>query len=274
MAEMRDLGAAARRGLPDGLARRGLDLLTRKLGIPVAASRGTLAAIAGRLQPATERIALHPRRSVRFADVAIEAIALPHDAAEPTGFRLSCGPAQLGLVTDLGMITPQVADGLDGLTALVVEANHDIDLLRQGPYPRWLKRRLLSPTGHLSNDALGEFLRKGPIDQLALLYLAREGITLESDPEDPYRLRFGKATLERFRADDGGYVAADDRGYQFLLDYRDGPGAFPSFSLSELLDGRLDGNVFRDRMVLLHHEKERKKMQREIGQDPYLYTPD
>jgi len=87
--------------------------------------------------------------------------------------------------------------------------------------------------------------------QLALRYLRPEGIVIGPDPGDSSRVRLGATIIPPFRGDDGGYVREDDGGYQFLLDYRDGPGAFPSYRLSELIGGGVPDAALRDRVVIL-----------------------
>jgi adenylate cyclase len=86
---------------------------------------------------------------------------------------------------------------------------------------------------------------------LALQYLDDLGITLTADPADPGLVRLGDTTIPRFRANDGGYVGADDGGYQYLLDYRRGRINFPELTLSEVLAGDLDVGHVRDRIVIL-----------------------
>jgi hypothetical protein len=86
---------------------------------------------------------------------------------------------------------------------------------------------------------------------LAQRYLSRLGIVPAPDPVQTEHLRLGQTTIPPLAADEGGYVDADDRGYQFLLDYRDRPGAFPRYSLSELLDGQIPPSVLTNKIVLL-----------------------
>jgi adenylate cyclase len=87
--------------------------------------------------------------------------------------------------------------------------------------------------------------------QLALRYLRPEGLTVLPDPDDPASVRLGETTIPPFEMNDGGYVREDDKGYQFLLDYRDGPGAFPIYSLSDVFDGRVGDEAIRDRVVIV-----------------------
>ncbi len=87
--------------------------------------------------------------------------------------------------------------------------------------------------------------------QLALKYLQDSGITLSADSADESQVRLGNTTVRRFSGNDGGYQHADDGGYQMLLDYRRGATPFPSYSLSELLNGELGTQQIRDRVVIL-----------------------
>ena len=87
--------------------------------------------------------------------------------------------------------------------------------------------------------------------RLALPYLQAEGVTPRADPSDPRYLRLGRVTIRPLEPNAGGYVAADSRGYQFLLDFRDGPGLFPSVNLTALLSGRADPRLIRGKIVLI-----------------------
>lgn len=87
--------------------------------------------------------------------------------------------------------------------------------------------------------------------RLVVRYLRAEGIVPRGDPADPRHVRLGAGTIRPLQAQDGSYVDADDRGYQFLLDYKDDPHSFPSFTLRELMSGNGVGNILRDRIVLI-----------------------
>jgi adenylate cyclase len=87
--------------------------------------------------------------------------------------------------------------------------------------------------------------------QLALRHLNADGILEGADPDQPEHLRLGHATIPPFASSDGPYAHADDRGYQFLLDFREGRGTFPAFSLTELLSGSVGDEMIRDRVVIL-----------------------
>ena len=87
--------------------------------------------------------------------------------------------------------------------------------------------------------------------RLALLFLAERGIGLESDPDHPAHLRLGEVTIPPFEANDGSYVGADPRGYQFLIDYRDAPGTFTTYSLSDLLNSAIPPEDVQGNIILL-----------------------
>ena len=98
--------------------------------------------------------------------------ALPHDAADPVAFRVETGGFQAAVVTDLGHPTALVADHCQDLDLLVLEANHDVDMLREGTYPPQLKARILSRVGHLSNAAMAELLDRVRSPRLGAVVLA------------------------------------------------------------------------------------------------------
>ncbi len=98
--------------------------------------------------------------------------ALPHDAADPVAFRVEAGGQACAVVTDLGHPTALVADHLQDLDLLVLEANHDVDMLREGEYPPHLKARILSRVGHLSNASMAELLYRVCAPRLRQVVLA------------------------------------------------------------------------------------------------------
>ena len=98
--------------------------------------------------------------------------ALPHDAEDPVAYRLEAGGLQAAVVTDLGYPTALVADHCQGLDLLVLEANHDLDMLRDGAYPPHLKARILSRVGHLSNGAMADLLARSLSPRLQAVVLA------------------------------------------------------------------------------------------------------
>jgi phosphoribosyl 1,2-cyclic phosphodiesterase len=131
---------------------RGADLLAKRHGIPVYATAGTLAH--ARLSEDTRASAVVIRSGEPFeaAGFFVEAFRLPHDAHEPVGFVIEdCRGLRLGAAYDLGARTRLAWGRLADLDAVVIEANHDLQMLRNGPYPWHLKQRVASRHGHLSN---------------------------------------------------------------------------------------------------------------------------
>ena len=100
------------------------------------------------------------RAGQRFCigDIEVHAFAIPHDAADPIGFTFRTDGVKLALVTDLGYMPNHVKVHLRGSDCVVLESNHDPDMLKAGPYPWVVKQRVLSRTGHLSNHAVSEYL--------------------------------------------------------------------------------------------------------------------
>jgi phosphoribosyl 1,2-cyclic phosphodiesterase len=148
----------------------GVAPLARKYRLPVYLTPGTLRARDIGSLPRIVLIEGHQPFSV--ADIQVTPVAVPHDAREPAQFVFrSCG-SSLGLLTDLGTITPHVEAQFGNCDALVLEANHDPSLLAQGPYPPSLKRRVGGAYGHLSNQQAAGFLQRVGSDQLQHLVVA------------------------------------------------------------------------------------------------------
>jgi len=95
-----------------------------------------------------------------IGDIRFEPFSIMHDASDPVGFRISSAGVALAVVTDLGQVSSLVRERIKGVDALILEANHDPDLLMEAPYPWELKQRIKSRFGHLSNQAAGELLRE------------------------------------------------------------------------------------------------------------------
>jgi phosphoribosyl 1,2-cyclic phosphodiesterase len=95
-----------------------------------------------------------------IGDVTVSPFTIPHDAADPVGFVFTAEGVRLAVATDLGYIPPNVDAQLRRCDLLMLESNHDLEMLRDGPYPWSVKQRVLSRVGHLSNDAAADFLEK------------------------------------------------------------------------------------------------------------------
>ncbi len=101
---------------------------------------------------------IHAGERFTVGDIEVHAISIPHDAADPVGFTFRTNGTKLAIVTDLGYMPELVKVHLRDADCLVLESNHDLDMLKVGPYPWVVKQRVLSRTGHLSNHAVSEFL--------------------------------------------------------------------------------------------------------------------
>jgi phosphoribosyl 1,2-cyclic phosphodiesterase len=111
-------------------------------------------------------------RPFAIGDIQLSPFTIPHDAADPVGFVFRAEGVKIGFATDLGYIPPNVKAQLTGLDLLLLESNHDLEMLRDGPYPWSVKQRVLSRVGHLSNDAAADFLENTYDGQAAYVILA------------------------------------------------------------------------------------------------------
>jgi len=136
----------------------GLGPMTRRFGLPVWMTDGTRAAIGDRAGVLSNVRGFSAHAPFEIGDLGIEPIPVPHDAREPVQFVFSDGLHRLGFVTDVGSTTPVMEKALTGCDALVLECNHDLDMLERGDYPPPLKERIRSPHGHLDNGAAARLL--------------------------------------------------------------------------------------------------------------------
>jgi phosphoribosyl 1,2-cyclic phosphodiesterase len=111
-------------------------------------------------------------QSFAIGDIAVSPFTIPHDAADPVGFVFTAEGVRMAFATDLGYVTPNVKAQLKRVDLLLLESNHDIEMLRDGPYPWSVKQRVLSRVGHLSNDAASDFLANGYDGRAAYVILA------------------------------------------------------------------------------------------------------
>lgn len=153
----------------------GLGVLARKYHIPIYSTPGTKAAI-WRAKSVGEIDGdlfqdIYPDESFTIKDMSVYPIRISHDAAEPVAYRLSHEGKTAGIMTDLGVYTDYTVECLKGVDALLLEANHDINMLQVGPYPYYLKQRILGERGHLSNEASGQLLSRLLHDKLKAVLL-------------------------------------------------------------------------------------------------------
>jgi phosphoribosyl 1,2-cyclic phosphodiesterase len=146
----------------------GAGAMSRRTGAPIVATPGTLGAYAARDALAFKACALGVGDAMRFGGVLVRSFSVPHDAADPVGFVLEVGPTRIAYFTDAGKVTEEIREALRGCQLAVVEANHDLEWLRRGPYTPEMKARVASETGHLSNDDCADLVaecleRDGPM---------------------------------------------------------------------------------------------------------------
>ncbi|GAA5114769.1 MBL fold metallo-hydrolase [Alloalcanivorax gelatiniphagus] len=153
---------------------RGAGALARKHGVPLYSTFGTARAVTGK--PAGFQNTLwrevRPGRTFQVQGLTVTPVTVPHDAREPCQYRFSWGDRELGVLTDLGSLTPHVVECYRECDALVLECNHDPELLANGPYPASLKRRVGGNFGHLSNEQAATLLGHCNVDRLQHLVLS------------------------------------------------------------------------------------------------------
>jgi len=131
---------------------------------------------------------IHAGQRFCIGDIEVHAFAIPHDAADPIGFTFRAGGLKLALVTDLGYMPQLVKVHLRDADCLVLESNHDLDMLKVGPYPWVVKQRVLSRTGHLSNHAVSEYLADPDGFDARARFLVLAHLSLENNNPDLARL--------------------------------------------------------------------------------------
>ena len=135
----------------------------------------------------------------RFAigDIDVHAFAIPHDAADPIGFTFRTDGVKVAICTDLGYVPELVKVHLRGTDCLILESNHDLEMLKVGPYPWVVKQRVLSRTGHLSNHAVSEYLADPTGFDSHARYLVLAHISQENNNPDLARLSAEEALGQR-----------------------------------------------------------------------------
>ena len=149
----------------------GLAALTKKVKAPVYMTARTEHAIEwGEKKPHVETFEAGAKLAI--GDLEIETFTIPHDAVDPVGFAFRQNGFKVGLATDLGYMTDSIKRHLSGCDMLVLESNHDLEMLKVGPYPWFVKQRVMSRVGHLSNQAVSDFLATDFDLQTRILVLA------------------------------------------------------------------------------------------------------
>jgi phosphoribosyl 1,2-cyclic phosphodiesterase len=160
---------------------KGLQMLCKHYKIPVYAAKGTAEMLINDVPP--ELINVYcAGDTLDSGDVTVESFETPHDSRMSTGYIISYSGRRFGYATDMGMLSRRIADMLAECEAVVVESNYDLDMLRSGPYPYVLKRRIESNTGHLDNcdcARLVSYLASHSTKKFLLAHLSAENNTPE-----------------------------------------------------------------------------------------------
>lgn len=164
----------------------GVGVIARRYHIPVYANRGTMlamtaAGILDRIMP-EDLLVFENNTDFICGTLRVRPFSIPHDAADPVGYRFTSGGVSVAVSTDIGEITPCIRENTLGCRAVLLEANHDVVMLKNGPYPYPLKKRILGENGHLSNDNSALFaceLAKSGTETIILGHLSKENNTPE-----------------------------------------------------------------------------------------------
>lgn len=154
---------------------QGLGVMARRYGIPIYATKGTISGIIGAKglgEIDTDLFTvIEADRTFTISDLQINPVRISHDANEPVAYRIVNGKRSVGICTDLGTYDEYIVDNFKGVNAILLEANHDVNMLQVGRYPYPLKRRILSDKGHLSNENSGRLLCELLHDELKTIML-------------------------------------------------------------------------------------------------------
>jgi phosphoribosyl 1,2-cyclic phosphodiesterase len=169
---------------------------------PLYVTEPTMAALL-RILPDTFRKRLRGVESIQagqsfsIGDMDVHAFAIPHDAADPVGFTFRTNGTKVAICTDLGYLPNHVRVHLRQTDCLILESNHDLDMLKVGPYPWVVKQRVLSRTGHLSNHAVSEFLADPEGFDSCVRHLVLAHVSEENNNPDLVRLSAEEALRRR-----------------------------------------------------------------------------
>ncbi|MFA6441765.1 MAG: MBL fold metallo-hydrolase [Sterolibacterium sp.] len=163
----------------------------QRCDLDVYLTHGTLAGMPGTHGKLPKLVVIDSHRPFVVGSLEIHPFPVPHDAREPVQFVFSSGRCKLGVLTDTGSVTPHIISMLDGCDALVLECNHDIEMLTGGAYPRTLKQRIGGRFGHLDNQASAALL--GAIDCSRLQHLVAAHLSIQNNTTELVRAALAAA---------------------------------------------------------------------------------
>lgn len=153
----------------------GIGVLSRRYNIPIYATEGTWANMPSKVKAETIREdfkrCVYADENTVFNDLIIKPFEIPHDAAEPVGYSIMTDKDKITIATDIGHISDTIKENVKGSSLLLLESNHDVDMLKNGSYAYNLKQRILSDYGHLSNLNAGKFLSDFADSRLKYVFL-------------------------------------------------------------------------------------------------------
>jgi phosphoribosyl 1,2-cyclic phosphodiesterase len=155
---------------------RGAGPFAKDLDIPVFVTEGAFSNSGMKLDSKKIR-RIKPGECFEVYGIAFTSFSVPHDAADPLGFVIEKDGIKIGIVLDLGYLSNLVLERLKGCDGIVIESNHDVQMLKVGPYPWALKQRVMSRRGHLSNDSVAQYLANdfdGKAAHVVLAHLSKK----------------------------------------------------------------------------------------------------
>ena len=176
---------------------KGLGILARRYKLPIYANEKTWKAMEGLIGAIpTEQKFIFDVGSVKtVADIDVESFGVSHDAAEPMFYCFHSGGKKVTIVTDLGYVSDRIKGTIRNSDAFIFEANHDVEMLRMGPYPWNVKRRILSDVGHVCNEDAGLALADCIGDKTKRIYLAH--LSKDNNIKDLARMSVAQTLQEK-----------------------------------------------------------------------------
>lgn len=176
---------------------KGLGIIARKYDLPIYANEKTWKAMEHSLGKLTldQKFIFNMEEVKTFGDMDVESFGVSHDAAEPMFYTFRSQGKKVALVTDLGYVSERIKKTVENADAFVFEANHDVDMLRMGRYPWSVKQRILSDSGHVSNEDSGLALADIIHNNTQRIYLAH--LSLDNNMKDLARMSVDRVLQER-----------------------------------------------------------------------------
>lgn len=159
---------------------KGIGVLMRRYNVPLYITKETWSAMSTKIGKVDEEkvIFINKNEEVNIGDIIVKPYEVSHDAVDPVGYTFKYDDSKVSIVTDLGYMTDDIMNEIKDSDLLLIESNHDEEMLKMGSYPYYLKRRILSEHGHLSNNTAGEIVvnavKNGRVKNVLLGHLSKE----------------------------------------------------------------------------------------------------